>query len=167
MQLLKLQPDGRCLVRTAVWQPHLLVSIIHPRLKQELLFSFLELSWSLPCVLWLGWMPSCLWLLWANQLLPGLLHYRSFLMSEFSVSPSDLADELSDCKRIEQDNGPDSPGTHSSIVSDRCLVIIGILSREHWCLNRLQSTAVDREEFYHSKQQKGVFKNKSEWREGL
>lgn len=79
-------------------------------------------------------------------------------MSEFSVSPSDLADELSDCKRIEQDNGPDSPGAHSSIVSDRCLVIIGILSGELWCLNRHQSTAVDREEFYHSKRQKAFLK---------
>lgn len=86
------------------------------------------------------------------------LPFHSFLMSEFSVSPSDSADELSDCKRIEQDNGPDSPGTHSSIVSHRCLVIIGIFSREHWCLNRLQSTAVDREEFYHGKQQKAFLK---------
>lgn len=75
-------------------------------------------------------------------------------MSEFSVSPLVLADELSDCQVIEQDNGPDSAGTHSSIVLCRRLGITGVPFREHWCLNRHQSIAVDRAEFYHSKLQK-------------
>lgn len=53
------------------------------------------------------------------------VHYHSFLLFELSVSPLDLADELSDCKLIEQDNSPDSLGTHSSIVLCRCWVITG------------------------------------------
>lgn len=57
----------------------------------------------------LGWMPSFIRLLWANQHTP-------FLKCEFSVSPSDLADGLIDCKLTEQDNVPNSLGLHTAIV---------------------------------------------------
>lgn len=54
-----------------------------------------------------------------TNILPSSVYYSSFLMFGFSVSPSDLADELIDCKLIEQDNVPQSLGTHSTIVFHR------------------------------------------------
>lgn len=52
-----------------------------------------------------------------GKLTDHLSQYYSFLlMFGFSVSPSDSADEIIDCKLIEQDNASHSLNIHSAIV---------------------------------------------------